>query len=118
MVFLLGCQGAKPKATVKGKVTYKGAPVTTGSVNFFLPAKGAGVTANLDANGGFVFSESIEPGSYKVFVQPPLPEPLPPGTKSKREPYNIPPKFQDQAQTPITKEVKTGDNDIPIELTE
>lgn len=118
MVLLVGCQGGKPKATVKGKVTYKGVAVTTGSVNFFLPSKGAGVSANLDANGQFVFTEPVEPGSYKVFVQPPVLEPLPPGSKSKREPYNIPPKFQDATQTPISKEVKAGDNDIPVELTE
>jgi hypothetical protein len=36
----------------------------------------------------------------------------------KRPSFNIPPKYQDATQTSISKEVKVGDNTIPLEITE
>jgi hypothetical protein len=51
-----------------------------------------------------------------VYVQPPLPEQLPPGQVSKKPRLDLPPKYQDPAQTPVSKEVKAGPNTIPIDL--
>jgi hypothetical protein len=110
-----GCQ-ANTKASVKGKVTYKGQPVTTGSVNFVMAAKGVAAQANLDSTGTFTIPEGLEAGSYKVYLSPPLPEQLPPGKMSNRPAYNIPPKFQDPTQSPLAKDVKAGNNEIPVEI--
>jgi len=118
LVVLAGCQTKAPPATVSGKVTYKNQPVTSGSVNFYMPEKGIASQGDIDASGNYKIQGEIIAGKFKVFVTPPLPEQLPPGHVNKRVPFAVPMKFQDPAQTPITKEVKAGANDIPIELTD
>jgi hypothetical protein len=118
LVVLAGCQTKAPPATVSGKVTYKNQPLTSGFVNFYMPDKGIAAQGQIDADGNYKLQGEIIAGTFKVYVQPPTPEQLPPGKVSKRPPFNVPPKFQDPAQTPMTKEVKAGANDIPIELTD
>jgi len=118
LVVLAGCQAKAPPATVSGKVTYKNQPLTSGFVNFYMPDKGIAAQGEIDANGNYKLQGEIIAGSFKVYVNPPLPEQLPPGQVSKKPPFNVPPKFQDPRQTPITKEVKAGANDIPIDLTD
>jgi len=114
---VFGC-GGSPEGTVQGKVTYKGAPLGAGVVNF-LSDKGRAATADLDSSGAFKMSGPLPVGNYKVFVTPPTPKQLPPGTPpEKTVPFNLPPKLQDPAQTPVTKEVKAGPNDFPIDLPE
>jgi len=115
VLLLAGCKG-KPTGTVSGKVTYKGQAVTTGSVNFFAPEKGIGADAKLDSSGKFTLSQPLEAGTYKVYVTPPLPEQLPPGSTAKPAPFDVPKKYQDAVTTSVSKEVKPGPNDIPIEL--
>src|SRR5262245_55074177 len=75
---LVGCQG-KPTGTVSGKVTHKGQPVKTGNVNLYAPDKGLGHAAKLNESGTFTISEPVVVGTYKVYVQAPPPEQLPPG---------------------------------------
>jgi hypothetical protein len=94
----------------------KGEPVTSGSVNFVMTDKGIAAQGTLDANGNYKLEGEVQPGTYKVYFQPPLPEQLPPGQVSKRPPFKVPPKYQDPGQTTITKEVKAGVNDISIEI--
>jgi len=115
---LAGCKG-KPTGSVSGKVTYKGQPLTTGEVQFYAPEKGAGAGGKLDGSGNYTLQGAIDVGTYKVYVQPPVPEQLPPGTPPpKAAPFNIPPKYQTPQSTPLTKEVKAGNNDIPIDITD
>ena len=118
LVALAGCQGGKTPATVSGTVTYKGEALKSGFVNFYIPEKGLGAQGEIDASGTYRLQGTIEPGTYKVYIQRPLPEQLPPGQVSKRAPFPVPDKYQDAGTTPITKEVKGGQNDIPIELTD
>src|SRR5207248_2752857 len=115
---LTGCGGGKKMGTVSGKVMYKGQPVTAGEVQFYIPEKGLGSSGKLDDSGAYTLAGSLEAGSYKVYIQPPIPEQLPPGTAPKRVTFDVPKKFQDVKSTPLTKEVKAGSNDIPIELTD
>ncbi len=113
---LVGCRG-KLAGTVSGKLSYKGEAVTTGSVNFYAPDKGVGALAPLDSSGAFKFSTPLPPGTYKVYVQPPPPEQLPPGSPVKKAPsLAIPPKYLDASTTTLTLEVKAGQNEFPIEL--
>jgi hypothetical protein len=103
---------------VSGKVTYKGAPLTAGVVNFHSE-KGNASQANLDSSGAFKMSAPLPVGNYKIYVTPPIPKQLPPGTPpEKTEPFTLPPKLQDPGQTPVTKEVKAGPNDITVDLPE
>lgn len=115
----VGCGTEKPKATVAGKVSYQGKPVTTGTIQFFAPALGSGADAKLGDAGTFRLANPIEVGTYKVYVQPPTPEPPAPGAAPKKvATLNIPAKFQDPGKTPVTVEVKQGANDISIDLKE
>ncbi len=114
--FLAGCSG-NPVGTVSGKVTYKGKAVTTGTVNFINPTTGtAADPARLDASGAFKLSNPLGAGTYKVYLQPPQPEPVAPGKKVVMEPFSVPQKFQNPQTTTLSFEVKVGDNDFPIEL--
>jgi hypothetical protein len=118
-VALVGCSGGKPTGSVTGKVSYKGAPVTSGFVNFFAPERGAASQGKITESGTYTLEGVVDAGTYKVYLQPPLPEQLPPGTKPKaRTPFNVPAKFLDGNSSPLSKEVKTGKNDINIELTD
>lgn len=117
LLIQVGCSSGKPAGTVSGTVKYKGAPVTTGSVNFFATDKGTASAAPLDGSGKFTLPGTLEVGTYKVYIQPPVPEQLPPGKAPKNVArLTIPPKYQDLGQTPVTKEVKEGANTIEIEL--
>ncbi len=117
LLVLVGCTTERPNGTVKGTVKYKGSPVTTGSVNFYDPAKGAASQGTLDSSGNFTLPGTLEVGTYKVYLQPPIPEQLPPGkAPAKKARFDVPPKYQDPSQTPVKKEVKVGPNEIPIDL--
>jgi hypothetical protein len=110
-----GCQD-QPAGTVSGKVSYRGKPVTTGSVNFYAPEKGVGATAELDSSGAFTIKEPLDAGNYKVYFLPPPPQQLPPGQKARQVTFGVPRKYQDASSTPLSREVKTGENEFPLEL--
>lgn len=117
LLALTGCSAGKPEGTVSGTVKYKGAPVTVGTVNFFSAEKGSASEAPLDGSGNFKLAGGLEVGTYKVYIQPPIPEQLPPGKAPKSVArLTIPPKYQDLGQTPVTREVKEGPNTFVIEL--
>jgi len=117
VVALLGCSNKKPVGSISGKVTYKGNPVTTGSINFYAAERGMAAEAKMDASGNFSIKE-LEVGTYKVYISPPVPEQLPPGTPPKKEKFEVPAKYQDPARSTITKDVKAGPNDIPVDITD
>lgn len=118
ILILMGCGGTgKPTGTVTGTVKYKGSPVSSGTVNFHDPTKGKAYQGVLDGSGNFTLKDPVEVGTYKVYINPPIPEQLPPGTALKKAPpFNLPPKYQDPGQTPISREVKTGPNNITIDV--
>jgi len=112
---LVGCKG-KPMGSVSGTVKRQGKPVPIGSIQFINSEKGSGASGQLDSNGNYTLEGQIEAGTYKVYLQAPVPEQLPPGKASKRPPFDVPPKYQDPAQTPFTKEVKEGKNEVNLDL--
>jgi hypothetical protein len=116
LLILAGCTG-KPTGVVSGTVKYKGAPVTAGVVYFYDPTTGQAAPGQLDDSGNFKLDAPLLAGTYKVYLNPPIPEQLPPGQAPKKAPrFDLPPKYQDPAQTPVSKEVKAGANTIPIDL--
>src|SRR5262245_17841744 len=80
-VFLLaGC--GEPAGSVSGKVTYKGDPVTNGSIAFQMPAKGIAQNAKLDGSGKYTMSAPLTPGTYQVYYVAPTVEPQDPSKKA------------------------------------
>lgn len=114
---LAGCgPGEKPTGTVAGKVSYRGSPVTAGSVNF-LSKTGAAAIARVDATGQFKVDGPLEAGEYRVYASAPLPEPQAPGTKATGPPkFDLPAKFRDPASSGVVVTVKAGPNDVPVEF--
>lgn len=116
LLFLAGCSGGNPTGTVTGTVKYKGAPLTAGTVNFH-GTKGTGSQGTIDTSGNFTLAGSLEVGTYKVYINPPVPEPAPPGTPPKKvAKLDIPPKYMDLGQTPVSRDVKAGPNTFAIDL--
>jgi hypothetical protein len=100
-------------------VTYKGKALTEGTINFINPDKGHASIGDLDSSGAYTLQGTLPAGTYKVYFNPPVPQQLEPGKMPKaKAPYPLPSKLQDPKQTPVTKEVKGGDNDITIDLTD
>jgi hypothetical protein len=138
VVLPAGCSGAKTPATstVKGTVTYNGAPVDGATVVFAPTSTGKPATAVTDSSGHYELStfgskDGASPGDYTVTVTKTATEgaesnltpeqmnelalqgkPLPgPTTKQL-----LPQKYAQAATSDLHFTVKAGANDIPIEL--
>jgi hypothetical protein len=86
LVALLGC-GGSGGAGVSGKVTYNGAPVEKGNIEFYPVGSGTPFGASI-ANGEFA-AEKAAPGKYRVLVR---------GMRT-----NVPPPTREQAAAgPVT----------------
>ena len=114
---LLGC-GVSEVSTIEGKVTYKGAPLSSGDVNISQPAKGVGAVAPIDANGVFSVITSIPTGFYDVSVTPTIMPPSGiPGVKQKPlEVVFIPKKAQDFKTSGLSFTLKNGINQVAIDI--
>jgi hypothetical protein len=119
-----GCGPAPPQlGKVHGKVTYKGKPLTFGSV-VFMPAAGvgkAGPTGAGQPSSGDIQSD----GSYALTTNAPgdgaivgeskvVVVAIDPVTRKTV----IPPKYQDAASTPLSRTVAAGENTFDIEVTD
>jgi hypothetical protein len=75
---LLGCKPAGPPlATVKGKITLEGKPVTAGFVIYQSDDGLINAVVDIDAQGNYEVrtheAAGIPPGKYKVALKPPAP---------------------------------------------
>ena len=135
-----GCGKAGPKGpqgTVHGKVTVKGAPVPSGTVVNFLNEIGTGASAVAGADGSYKLmsqhGDKVPVGSYKVSIMPAQKQPsLTPeqemeasmksqqsgATGAPPDDSSIPAKYRNPMTTTETRDVKEGDNEINIDLTE
>ena len=135
-----GCGGgpAGPHGKVHGKVTHQGQPVTAGSVISFIPESGgAAASGTLGADGSYELRSMngnlVPAGKYKVLVTPPPPPEQSPEeamkaamekAKNKEQGKGpagdptIPEKYGNSLQTPASYEVKEGDNEYNLELTD
>lgn len=109
-----------PTVPIKGKVTYKGNPLTGGDVTF-APSGGGGErragSGPIQSDGTFVISsyqsgDGVEAGEYKVFFNPP-----PPNPDAKTAPVKnpIPAKYRSAKTSPITEMVAEGDAATEVE---
>jgi hypothetical protein len=111
-----GCsEGAK--GTVKGKVTYKEAPVTGYVLNLVWKEKGFAATIPVGDDGSFSLADPMEPGTYTAYLSPKPPEPQPPGTPLKKSSVGkIPAKYADAEKSDLKVTLKGGPNELPLEL--
>ena len=135
LVFLMiaGCGAAKkPQGRVHGKITYNGAPVPAGSNVSFVPIEtGVGGSAEVTADGSYQLrtatGDTIPVGIYQVAISAPAAKNF--GStpaeqmKASLEPDaapapSLPQKYVSPATTPENREVKEGENEFNIELTD
>jgi hypothetical protein len=127
---LAGISGCGPgKASVGGKVTYKGKPLAMGTV-FMSGSDGVAVTAAINADGTYRI-DSMVPGLTKVGVsspkpvspqivaqarkgRPPAPNAPPPQDAANW--FEVPEKYVDPRTSELTVTLKPGDNVHNIEL--
>ena len=64
---LVGCGGDSSKAALKGKVTYKGAPVTGGTITL-IPASGGPFPITIKPDGSFAVGDAPV-GPMKVTIE-------------------------------------------------
>jgi hypothetical protein len=118
---VVGCSGSA--ASVSGKVTLDGQPLTTGYVSFHPDGTG-GAPANgqIDAQGRYSLSTGSEaglaPGAYTAVVvatkDPPQPYDK---TGAENPPIPITPGKYGKVETSDLKvQVKPGKNDVPLAL--
>ena len=119
VLLLAGCgPGLSP---VRGKITYKGRPVTTGDILFVPDAGGTTATGKIATDGSYDLStdgrRGTAPGAYKVMIVSmedtagKLPE--------ERNPLPrllVPEKYSDMLKSGLTARVKSGDNEIDFPL--
>ena len=113
-----GCAGSSDNssATVKGKVTLAGAPLTAGTVLFMTDS---GNAASAEVGEGGEYSAMCPPGHYKVSVSPPpAPDPLvaPAGGQPATSSPPIPKRYHDLGSSGLSVEIKAGENTFDIML--
>jgi len=119
-----GCGGADrygPFARVRGTVTYRGQPVSEGSVSFFNSERNIAASGVLSADGSYTLlfggKQNIPVGKYVVTVVPPAAdfepgEAPPPPTNIE----NIPRKYQSRETTDLSVEVRDTGEEFDFEL--
>ena len=111
---ICGCSPGPKTGDVKGKVTFKGQPVTEGMVNFINPTQGGTADAPINGDGTYN-AKAVVVGDYLVTINPPVerkdtdPGKTPPTPVEKNMP-NIPLKFRQQGSTTFKASVKAGEN--------
>ena len=117
---IVGCGGSPtgPKRTyadVVGKVSYKGAPVTMGSV-MFQPATGPFVEGKINPDGTYTLKGEIGMNSVTIVSRDPIDPaaPVVPGTTPVSKSH-IPERYGTR-QSGLTFEVKAGKNTADFNL--
>ena len=117
-IAVIGC--SSQEAQVSGTVTIDDQPLSAGTVAFYPQGPGAIAFGQIDSNGRYQLNTGSEtgltPGSYAVTVE--ATELVPP-TPTNPEPIPkllTPERYRDKASSGLLVEVKTGNNDIPLQL--
>jgi hypothetical protein len=116
---LYGCGGGdSTKATVSGKVTYKGAPVPSGTITLY-PASGPEYPIILRPDGTFNTSD-VPVGPMGVGISTPPAMAMPAGTDQSAmgKVVPIPAKYKDPKTSGLTWDVTGGKQSKNFELTD
>jgi hypothetical protein len=117
VLFLVGC-GGNP-ATVSGKVTLDGQPLTKGDISFYA-AGSACANGQIDASGNYSLhtgtDEGLQPGTYQVAI-------VANDILMPTQPYGspipkliTPPQYSNVTTSGFTAEVKPGKNTFNFEM--
>ncbi|HMO84162.1 MAG TPA: carboxypeptidase-like regulatory domain-containing protein [Lacipirellulaceae bacterium] len=119
-VLLVGCGGGQ-EAEVRGVVTLDGAPLSGGSVTFVPVERGAGASANINAEGSYAAltgsSQGLQPGEYVVTVRasaPPSPDPK--GGPPIPGKLLTPKKYGSTQTSDLRATISAGRNTLNLEL--
>jgi len=127
LLAVLGCSGGSTVNVLEGRITYKGADVTGGTINFY-PASGGPIPGFIKPDGTYVASDvppgevtvTIETESVKNTGKPTMPAggKAPPGGDAGKYPggaiqgagayVRIPLKYGDRKQSPLKFDVGKG----------
>ena len=112
-----GCGSAEKPIDISGKVTFKGEPVTEGSVQFIEDRTGRGAEVDLGPDGRY--KARLFAGEYKVVVTPPY---LVDMSSGMPNPYykkvkNIPKKYHSTATSGLTAVVSPDQTTHDFALT-
>jgi hypothetical protein len=88
-------------ATVSGKVTLNGSPVTSGQVGLYSLDYGTLIQGDLDKKGEFTIADPVAPGDYQVFFI---------GTKG------MPDKYLSETSSDYIVPVKNEANQLSIDI--
>jgi hypothetical protein len=126
MIAAVGC-GAKTDAVpVTGKVSYNGAPLTSGTILLIPESQGTAPTGMIQPDGTFKLTtykqdDGAVPGKYKVVVQV-FPEEGDamglPGMEFGGGKPPIPEKYMNASQTDLTVVINDSDNNLDLQLTD
>jgi hypothetical protein len=120
-ISLAGCKPGPAIGEVRGKVTYKGKPVSEGTITFINPSGGGSGDAQLGPDGSYEIKGGLVVGDYIVIVTPLIhyvdtdPGKTPPSPEEKPAP-NIPRKYRAQASSPLKATVKEGPNTFNFDM--
>jgi len=118
---IIGCSSGPATGEVQGKVTFKGKPVTEGTVTFLNSKEGGAGEGKLDTDGNYTIQGKLVVGEYVIVINPPVhivdtdPGKSPPAPVEKQAP-NIPMKYRVQGSTPLKETVKEGKNEFNFDL--
>lgn len=117
----LSCSPGPAKGEVRGKVTFKGKPVTEGTVTLLNLTEGGNAEAQIGKDGTFAVPGTVAVGEYVVEIKPLVvivdtdPGKSPPAPEEKPAP-DIPRKYRMQGTTPLRAPVKAGKNEFNFEM--
>lgn len=121
-----GCGSSGPEmGRVSGKVTYKGEPLTQGTISFVpTNAERRSGSSRINSDGRYDLQtaepgDGAEIGDYRVIISGRDPKALDnvraPGEPVKRE-TKIPEKYENADQSGLTRTVKSGSNNYDFDL--
>lgn len=105
-------------ASLRGKVTFNGAPVSLATVTLYSAVEGVGVSAPLTAEGAYEIPGQIPAGTYQVFVvpEPPTPQQLEENPKLRFDEDAVPKKYRAPETSGIEVTLKAGQNQEDFDL--
>jgi len=122
LIALTGCGGGGTQVDIvnlTGKVTFEGAAVTEGTVQFVDETAGMSSSAEIGAEGAY--SVELPAGTFKITVTPPMVEvsegPDSPPSEDYKEMDNIPEKYRQGTTTDLTVTVKESGQTHDIAMT-
>ena len=123
ILLLAGCGSSEPMGKVTGKVTFKGTPVTEGTITFENVEQGGIAAGELQSDGTYSLycpQGGLKPGDYKVAVTPPVVEGSSNGrtasSASPKETKDIPKKYRDGKTSGLVASVKDGKNQFDFDM--